>query len=114
MARDKDRTEEDELNRPKGLGSHFVGWTLFPLALFPLVALLSYDWRAMPQLCVPPEPSSNWIGALGDYFAFYGYQLLGLAVWVVPVSCVVWGLCLVAGRRMRPGSPSRRCGNGRT
>ena len=97
--RDRERDED----RPKGLGGHFAGWLFFPLALFPLVALLSYDWRAMPQLNIPAEESSNWIGALGDHFAYYGYQLLGLAVWTLPVACVIWGLCLVAGRRLRPG-----------
>lgn len=99
----RERETENEEETPKGVGGHFAGWLLFPLALFPLVALLSYDWRAMPQLNIPAEASSNWVGALGDYFAFYGYQLLGLAVWVLPVACMIWGICLVAGRRMRPG-----------
>ena len=44
----------------------FVGWLLFPLSLFPLVALMTYDWRAIGFLRTPPEPSANWIGALGD------------------------------------------------
>ena len=88
---------------PRSLGLHFIGWTLFPLALFPLVALLSYDWRAIEELNFPPEPSSNWIGALGDAFAYHGYQIFGLAIWVIPVACVIWGACLVAGRKMRPG-----------
>lgn len=80
-----------------------VAWLLFPLALFPLGALLSYDWRARPELCVPPAPSHNWIGALGDGFAYYGYLVFGLAIWIVPLVCVVAALCLIRGRRMRPG-----------
>ena len=80
-----------------------VAWLLFPLALFPLGALLSYDWRARPELCVPPAPSHNWIGALGDGFAYYGYLVFGLAIWIVPLVCVIAALCLVRGRRMRPG-----------
>jgi S-DNA-T family DNA segregation ATPase FtsK/SpoIIIE len=80
-----------------------MAWLLFPLALFPLVALLTYDWRAMPELNLPPVPSSNWIGALGDCFAYYGYLLFGLAIWILPVVCVVAALCMVLGRRMRPG-----------
>ncbi|MBQ3671978.1 MAG: DNA translocase FtsK 4TM domain-containing protein, partial [Kiritimatiellae bacterium] len=82
---------------------HVFGWLLFPLALFPLVALMTYDWRAIAALRTPPEPSTNWIGPLGDGFAFYGYQLFGLAIWIVPVMCLIGGLCLVAGRKMRPG-----------
>ncbi|MBQ6136187.1 MAG: DNA translocase FtsK 4TM domain-containing protein, partial [Kiritimatiellae bacterium] len=88
---------------PTGRERHVFGWMLFPLSLFPFVALMTYDWRAVPALRTPPEPSSNWIGAVGDGFAYYGYQLFGLAIWVVPAICVVGGLCLVLGRRMRPG-----------
>ena len=80
---------------------HAFAWILFPLALFPLAALLTYDWRAMPSLCSPPMPHSNWIGALGDGFAYYGYMLFGLAIWIVPAICVVAGICIVRGRRMR-------------
>ena len=80
-----------------------IAFTSVPLALFPLIALLTYDWRAIPSLNTPPAPSSNWIGALGDGFAYYGYTLFGLAIWIVPVLCVIAGLCLIAGRRMRPG-----------
>lgn len=82
---------------------HVFGWLLFPLALFPLVALMTYDWRAIAALMIPPEPSTNWIGPLGDGFAYWGYRIFGLAIWIVPVMCLVGGLCLVAGRRMRPG-----------
>ena len=79
------------------------GWFLFPISLFPFVALMTYDWRAIDTLQSPPVPSPNWIGSLGDAFAYYGYQLFGLAIWMVPVVCVIAGLCLVAGRKMRPG-----------
>ena len=80
-----------------------LSWLLFPLALFPLVALLTYDWRAIDTLKSPPMPSTNWIGALGDGFAYYGYTVFGLAIWMVPVMSVIAGLCLICGRRMRPG-----------
>ena len=79
------------------------GWLLFPTALFPLVALLTYDWRSpITGLASPPMPSSNWIGSLGDGFAYYGYLFFGLAIWIVPVVCLFSGLLLVAGRRIRP------------
>ena len=78
-----------------------LAWLLLPLALFPLGALLSYDWRAVPALNAPPAPSHNWIGALGDGFAYYGYTLFGLAIWLVPLVCVVAAACLLRGRRMR-------------
>ena len=76
-------------------------WLLFPLAIFPLMALLTYDARVYTEL--PAPPTSNWIGALGDAFAHYGYLLFGLAIWIVPILCVIAGFCLVRGRRMRSG-----------
>ena len=76
-----------------------LGWILFPLSLFPLVALLTYDWRAMSALQSPPAPSTNWIGALGDTFAYYGYLFVGLAIWTVPVLCLAGGIMRVCARR---------------
>ena len=78
-----------------------VAWLLFPLALFPLAALLTYDWRSIPALCIPPRPHTNWIGALGDGFAYYGYSLFGIAVWTIPALCIVAGLCAALGRNAR-------------
>ena len=90
-------------NAPDAERSHVFAWMLFPLALFPLAALLTYDWRAIPMLNDPPVRTSNWIGALGDYFAYFGYQIFGLAMWLVPILCVIAALCVVAGRHMRFG-----------
>ena len=74
-------------------------WPLVPLALFPLAALVSYDWRAIPALNTPSLPSSNWIGALGDGFAYWGYMTFGLATWLVPFICMAGALAYVRGRR---------------
>lgn len=83
-------------NRKKDLRSA-VGWLLFPISLFPLAALLTYDWRVILQS--PAAPSSNWVGALGDHFAYYGYNVFGLAIWAVPVLCIIAGLMRVLGKR---------------
>ena len=91
-------TDRSSSTTDQGHGRHIVGWLLFPLSLFPLVALMTYDWRAVPALHVPPLASTNWVGALGDAFAYHGYVLIGLAVWIIPVVCVILGLCLVTGR----------------
>ena len=69
-----------------------LGFFLFPIALFPLLALVSYRWQAMAALNIPPEASSNLIGVVGDTFAYYGYQLIGLAVWAVPPLTLFLGL----------------------
>ena len=78
-------------------------WLLLPIALFPLVALLTYDWHAVTALCSPPAPSTNWVGTLGDGFAYYGYLLLGLAVWLIPVFCIASGIAAITGRRTGSG-----------
>ena len=80
---------------------HVFAWLLFPLALFPLMALLTYDSRVFTEF--PARPSSNWIGALGDVFAHYGYLLFGLAIWVVPVLCAIAAFGLLRGRRLGAG-----------
>ena len=78
-----------------------VSWILLPLSLFPLVALLTYDWHAIAALNTPPAQTSNWIGALGDGFAYCGYTLFGLSVWIVPILCVLAAVGLLCGRRPR-------------
>ena len=81
-----------------------LGFFLFPVAFFPLLALLSYDWRAIPTLCIPPlRPTANLIGIAGDWFAYVGYSIFGLAIWVVPLLCIFAGLRLILGRTFHPG-----------
>ena len=77
-------------------------WLMFPLALFPLAALVSYDWHSIAALNTPPTASANWIGALGDGFAYYGYCMFGLAIWIVPLLCVAMALGAALGRGVRP------------
>ncbi len=81
-----------------------VGFFLFPIALFPFLALFSYNWRDVSTLCVPPaEPSSNLIGAVGTWFAYTGYQTIGLAIWFVPLFCIFAGILLVIGSSIQLG-----------
>ena len=81
-----------------------LGFFLFPVAFFPLLALLSYDWREIPVLCIPPlRPTSNLIGIAGDWFAYAGYHVFGLAIWIVPFICIFVGLLLIMGRSLHCG-----------
>ena len=81
-----------------------LGFFLFPVAFFPLLALLSYDWREIPVLCIPPiRPTSNLIGIAGDWFAYAGYHIFGLAIWIVPFICIFIGLLLIMGRTLHCG-----------
>lgn len=101
MAKDKTVDETPEAKPGAGL----KGWLCFPLSLFPLVALLTYDWRSVEFLQTPPAPSANWIGLPGDFFAYWGYELFGLAIWIAPVFCVAAGLraCVSGRATLRPG-----------
>ena len=79
-----------------------IGFFLFPIALFPFLALISYRWQAIETLHIPPEPSSNLIGVIGDAFAYNGYALIGLATWAVAPLTLFLGLLLVLGKTFRP------------
>ena len=81
-----------------------IGFFMFPVALFPFLALFSYNWRDISALCVPPaSPTANLIGAVGAWFAYCGYQFIGLAIWFVPLLCVFAGVLLVIGRPLQLG-----------
>ena len=82
---------------------HALGWLLPLFAFFPFIALVTYDWHAIAELNVPPSPSANWIGALGDGFAYWGYKLVGLAIWLVPAICIIGGILFATGRRLHTG-----------
>ena len=79
-----------------------IGFFLFPIALFPFLALISYRWQAIETLHIPPEPSANLIGVIGDAFAYNGYALIGLATWAVAPLTLFLGFLLVLGKTFRP------------
>ena len=76
-------------NTDTGREKHIFGWLPFLISPFPLVALLTYDWRSIEALHVPALPSTNWVGALGDSFAYYGYTTIGLAVCATSTGSLV-------------------------
>ncbi len=80
------------------------GVLLFPVALFPLLSLVTYDWRDISWLNVPPlAPPANLIGVAGAWSVFIGYSLLGLALWLVPFLALLLSLMLMSGRNLRIG-----------
>ena len=85
------------------LRRRLIGFFMFPIALFPFLALVSYNWRCISDLRTPPLPTMNLIGVAGDWFTYTGYQLLGLGIWSVPLICVFCGFRLVLGRSFHPG-----------
>ena len=99
QSRPTDSTETETSTRRR-----VIGFFMFPLALFPFLALYTYNWRNVSDLCIPAEaPTSNLVGAAGDWFAYTGYQLLGLGIWSIPAACVFAGLRLVLGKSFHPG-----------
>lgn len=81
-----------------------VGFFVLLTAIFPILALVTYNWRDMPQLCLPPlSPAENLVGPLGDHFAYHGYMLVGLAIWIVPLLWIIEGLVLMCGKSFHPG-----------
>ncbi len=83
------------------------GILLFPVALFPLLSLITYDWRDISWLNVPPfSPPANLIGLAGAWSVFIGYSLLGLALWVVPFFVLVLSIMLMSGKNLRIGRRS--------
>ena len=73
-------------------------WGILLLAFCLLVSLglVSYDWRDISLLMVPPnEPRLNFIGPAGAWCAFVLLQTLGLAAYLVPLWLLFFGLILL-------------------
>jgi len=81
-----------------------IGVLLFPIILFPLLSLVTYNWRDISWLNAPPlSPPSNLIGLVGAWAAFIGYSVMGLTVWVVPFFALIFSGLLLYGRVVRVG-----------
>ena len=81
-----------------------IGFFLLPIAIFPLLALLTYDWHAVEALQLPAlNPTTNLIGVVGDSFAYWGYAIMGIGVWVIPALCIFVGVLLLLERDIHPG-----------
>ncbi len=81
-----------------------VGVLLFPIALFPLLSLCTYNWRDISWLNAPPlSPPANLIGVVGAWSVFIGYSLMGLTLWLVPLFALLFSVMLINGRIVRIG-----------
>ena len=91
--------------QPRTSSSRIVlTFLLCPLSLFPLFALMTYDWHAIESLNSPAQATTNWIGPLGDWFAYIGYQVFGLAIWLITIFCFgLWVRALMGGGRLPLG-----------
>ncbi|MDD4017091.1 MAG: DNA translocase FtsK 4TM domain-containing protein [Kiritimatiellae bacterium] len=95
---------QDRLELERRVVRRLVGLLLFPIALFPLLSLVTYDWRDISWLHSPPlDPTANLIGIVGAWSVFIGYSLIGLALWVVPFLVLFFSGMLIYGRILRTG-----------
>ncbi len=107
MSDDRKIKEEEKQDAESRLCRRVFGALLFPVALFPLLSLITYDWRDISWLNVPPlDPPANLIGVAGAWSVFIGYSLLGLALWLVPFLVLLLSFMLLSGRNLRIGRRS--------
>jgi S-DNA-T family DNA segregation ATPase FtsK/SpoIIIE len=105
MMDDKDNdidAPEERLIAERVAQHRLIGFLLLPIAFFPLLSLLTYDWRDISWLSSPPQtPPANLIGVVGAWSVFAGYTLIGLAVWVIPALTLLFSGMLIYGRIMK-------------
>ena len=95
---------QDRLEQERRAFRRLIGSLLFPIALFPLFSMVTYNWRDISWLNSPPlSPPSNLIGIVGAWSVFVGYSLFGLALWLLPLFVLLFSGMLIYGRVMRIG-----------
>lgn len=73
------------------------GIAFLALALLMILSLLSYDWRDISLLKLPPNsPPRNLIGRAGAWFSFIAFVTLGIGAYVLPAWCLLLGLTLTS------------------
>lgn len=103
---DEQRTEsvEDRLDSERRAHRRLAGALLFPIALFPFLSLITYNWRDICWLNSPPlKPPANLIGLVGAWSTFVGYSIFGLAMWLVPLLVLLFSGLLLSGKVTRIG-----------
>lgn len=95
---------EDRLESERRAVRRLVGCLLFPVALFPLLSMVTYNWRDIAWLNSPPlSPPANLIGIVGAWAVFMGYSLFGLTLWLLPVFVLIFSGMLIHGRVVHLG-----------
>ncbi len=78
------------------------GFLLSGLCLFLALSLLSYDWRDIGLLQVPPNnPPVNLFGPVGAWLAFLLFMGMGVGAYLAPCVCLVLGIILMINRQQR-------------
>lgn len=75
------------------------GIILLPIAFFPLLSMITYNWRDISLLNAPPlTPPANLIGLAGAWSVFLGYHVFGLVLWLVPFLVLGFSILLLYGK----------------
>ena len=69
-----------------------AGVGMIAFALFSAVALATFNWECVSSLTENVKPQTNLIGAIGNWFAYYGYVAFGIAFWFFPFALFIGGL----------------------
>jgi len=79
-----------------------IGIILLFIACFPLLSLVTYNWRDIAMLHSPPlTPPANLFGLVGAWTVFIGYTLFGLMAWAVPAFMLFFSAVLLHGNIRR-------------
>jgi DNA segregation ATPase FtsK/SpoIIIE, S-DNA-T family len=75
-----------------------VGVALLAAAVLLLAAQWSFDYHDIGYLSTPAaKPPHNWIGALGAYFAWFGFLLFGVVGYFLPALLALFGAAFLLG-----------------
>ncbi|MBN1270589.1 MAG: DNA translocase FtsK [Kiritimatiellae bacterium] len=78
------------------------GLVLLVLCILMVLSVFSYDAGDIPLIQSPPnDPTANFIGPLGAWFAFLVFMLFGVVGYLVPLAVGVQGLTALLRRHGR-------------
>ena len=81
----KDNPLQDRHEIERRAHRRLFGVILLPIAFFPLLSLITYNWRDISYLNAPAlTPPANLIGLVGAWSVFIGYNIFGLVLWLIP------------------------------
>ena len=87
----------------QGLLIRVAGFVLVLIALLPILSLCSYTWLDVPWLNADADRTvTNLVGLAGAVGSYVGYNLFGLAVWLLPAWMIIFGIRMVLGKFQHP------------
>ena len=95
--------KKNTVSPEQGMFVRIAGFVLVLLVLLPVLSLCSYTWMDVPWLNADADrPVTNLIGLAGAVGAYIGYNLFGLAVWLLPAWMIIFGCRMFAGKFNHP------------